>query len=415
VTKPNHPPPWLFVLTGTSYGVVGMFVALVMPQLARDAKIDIGDIGFFGAMLFIPTVVQFLYAPIVDLGPRRKHWLVIVSVIGAGFLVATFLMRLPEHIYGFMFCAFMAQMISGLVGSCSGGLMAATMPDELRGTASGWYNVGNVSCGALSAALAIYMMEDGVAPLWIGLSEAAWMVLPAIGLLWIDEPARPQRPWREVFEETARDAWAVLRSRSGLTGIALCISPVGTAALANYFSGMNEPYRVSNKVVAIVNGLAAAGLSALGAYISGFLCDRYNRRAMYLIAGALTAVTGVVMVLSPRSAETYVVGVMVYALVTGFSYSAFTATVLETIGTDTQSASTKYSLFTAAGNAAIAYVGLIDTRFADSDTEGVVHNVNGVIWSDALLNIGGVVILGLVFWKLGSFGKWRHPKQEGET
>jgi hypothetical protein len=59
----------------------------------------------------------------------------------------------------------------------------------------------------------------------------------------------------------------------------------------------------------------------------------------------------------------------------------------------------------AAANIAITYVGLVDTRFNDR------HGVEGVIGSDAALNLIGVVILGLVFWRLGSFGKWRHPAE----
>jgi len=34
-----------------------------------------------------------------------------------------------------------------------------------------------------------------------------------------------------------------------------------------------------------------------------------------------------------------------------------------------------------------------------------------VVASDAVLNLIGVAILGLVFWRLGSFGKWRHPTE----
>ena len=65
----------------------------------------------------------------------------------------------------------------------------------------------------------------------------------------------------------------------------------------------------------------------------------------------------------------------------------------------TPTASTRYSLFTAAGNVAIAYVGLVNSRF------NAAHGVEGVVGSDAVLNIVGVVVLGIVFWKLGSFGK----------
>ena len=39
-------------------------------------------------------------------------------------------------------------------------------------------------------------------------------------------------------------------------------------------------------------------------------------------------------------------------------------------------------------------------------------NVDGLFQSDALLNLGGVVVLGAVFWKLGSFGKTKHPPEQ---
>ena len=157
----------------------------------------------------------------------------------------------------------------------------------------------------------------------------------------------------------------------------------------------------ASDLVAFSSGPTGQVLTAVGALVGGFLCDRTNRRAMYLTSGALTALCCVVMALSPRDGTTFVVGSLAYALVTGFCYSAFTATVLETIGTG-KASSTKYSMFVAGGNAAIAYVGFVDTRFHEKS------GVEGVVGSDAALNIGGVVVLGLVFWLLGSFGKSRH-------
>ncbi len=399
----THPPPWLFLFAGTTYGVVGQFTGLVMPYATEHAGAELGSIGWYNALLFFPTFLLFLYAPIVDIGPRRKHWLVIVSAIGAACLIASFQMKLPEQIPAYLAFAFAAQLISGLVGSCAGGLMATAMPDELRGRAGGWYNIGNLSGGGLFAAIAIAMIGHGVDPRVIGGVVAVMMVLPAVAMLVIEEPHRPHAAPREVFRQTLREVGAVLASRSGLTGIALSLSPVGSAALANYFSGMSTPYGVSADVVAVVTGAGTVGLNAVGALIGGYLCDRYNRRVLYLLSGTLTAVCGIAMALSPRTASTYVLGVTAYALVTGLCYAAFTAYVLETIGRGDRTAATKYSLFTAASNFAITYVGWIDTRFNER------YGVEGVVGSDAALNLIGVAILGLVFWRLGSFGKWRHP------
>ncbi|HMG20682.1 MAG TPA: MFS transporter [Kofleriaceae bacterium] len=401
----KHPPPWLFAFTGTTYGVVGQFTGLVMPYATEHAGKELGSIGWYNALLFVPTFLLFLYAPLVDIGPRRKHWLVIVAALGAACLAAAFQMPLPEHIPAYLAFGFAAQLISGLVGSCSGGLMAASMPDELRGKAGGWYNVGNLSGGGLFAAIAIAMIGRGVDPKLIGAVVAVMMLGPALAALWIDEPPRPHAPVREVFRQTLREVGGVLLSRTGMTGILLSLSPVGTAALANFFSGMSRPYGVDADTVAVVTGLGTVGLNALGAFAGGYLCDRYNRRALYLIAGALTAVCGIAMAVSPRDPTTYVIGVTTYALITGFCYAAFTAYVLETIGKTDRTAATKYSLFTAASNLAITYVGWIDTRFSDQ------HGVEGVVTSDAALNLIGVAVLGLVFWRLGSFGRWRLAKR----
>jgi MFS family permease len=404
----KRPRPWLFVLTGTTYGVVGQFTGLVMPFATSHAGKDLDAIGWYNLLLFIPTFVLFLYAPLVDIGPRRKHWLLIVSTIGAACLVACFQMKLPEQIPEYLAFGFAAQLIAGLVGSCSGGLMAASLPDELRGKAGGWYNLGNLSGGSLFATGAMAMIGH-VDPRLIGAFVAVMMVAPAIGAQWIDEPPRPRAAPREVFRQTLREVGGVLTSRSGLTGLALSMSPVGTAALANFFSGMSKPYSVGDKTVAVVTGLGAVGLNALGALVGGHLCDRFNRRVLYLVSGALTAMCGIAMALSPRSPSTYVVGVAAYALVTGFCYASFTAYVLETIGSSDRAAATKYSMFTAASNFAITYVGWIDTRFSDR------YGVEGVVTSDAALNLLGAAVLAVVFWRLDSFGKWRHPAEPPPT
>jgi MFS transporter, PAT family, beta-lactamase induction signal transducer AmpG len=407
----KHPPPWLFGIVGIPYGVGGAFVSVVMPFLASRAKLDIGEIGWFSTLLFVPPMVQFLYAPIVDVGPKRKHWLIIVSVLGASCFAATFAMPLPEHKFEFLLFGFLGQFITGLTGSCNGGLLALTMPDEKRGQASAYLNIGNLSGGAAAAWATVEMLRNGWDLTIVGLVYAVMIIAPALAILVVEEPDRERRSAREVFADMWHGVRDVLFSKSGLTGIALCISPVGTAALTNYFAGMKDAYGASEKLVGFVSGPASAVLMAAGAWIGGWLCDNYNRRAMYLAAGALTAACGIGMALAPHNSDTYLWGVMAYALVTGFCYSAFTATVLETIGDKAgKAASMQYALFVAAGNVAIAYVGFVDTRFGGKETlaDGTTRPVyEQVIAADATLNLLGVVVLSIAFWKLGSFGKRR--------
>lgn len=406
----KHPPPWLFGIVGIPYGVGGTFVAIVMPFLASRAKLDFGEIGWFGTLLFVPPIVQFLYAPVVDIGPKRKHWLVLVSVLGALCFMPTFFLKLPDQKVPFLLFAFFGQFVTGLTGSCNGGLLALTMPDEKRGAASAWLNVSNLAGGALVGWATIEMLGDHVSPYVVGGVYAAMIILPALPILLIEEPERERRVAGEVFGDMWHGVTEVLMSKKGLTGFLLCLSPVGTAALTNYFSAMGTAFGASDRVVGIVVGPANAILTSIGAFVGGWLCDRVNRRSMYLLSGALTAVCGISMALGPHTALTYEWGVGTYLLVTGFCYAAFTATVLDTIGAGGKAASTRYALFVAAGNAAIGYTGFIDTRFGGHvklATGKVIPVVTHVIASDATLNLLGVAVLGLVFWRLGFFAKKR--------
>ncbi|MEO8845163.1 MAG: MFS transporter [Kofleriaceae bacterium] len=397
MTTRKHPPPWIFVFAGTSYGVTGAFIGQIMPFLTSHNGIDKASIGWFSTLLLLPSALQFLYAPLVDVGPPRRKWMVIVAVLSALCLVGAFAMPLPDHIHAFLVFGFAAQVLSALIGACAGGLLAVTMPDDKRGAASAWYNVGNLSGGGAAGAVAIYLTGEGWDPLVVGLVIAAMLTLPSLAILMIYEPPRDNiQSVRKVFSQSTRDVGKVLFSRSGLTGIALCISPVGTAALTNFFSDMGDDFHASTKMVAFGVGGASCIVMALGALIGGYMCDRFNRRAMYLLSGALTAICGITLAKTAHTPTTYLVGVTFYNLVTGFCYSAFTATVLETIGNAGKAASTQYALFVSAGNIAIAYVGFADTRFG---------NIDGQFLCDAALNLAGVAVLAFVFWKLGSFGK----------
>lgn len=407
----RHPPPWLFLFSGTAYGVPGAFQSQMMPFFSRKTGLDLGEIGWFVTLLFVPSLLQPLYAPLVDVGPPRKVWLVILSALAGAALVCAFAFPPPEHTTAFLMFGFVAQVLGALISACNGGLLAVTMPDELRGRASAWLNVGNLSGGGVAGALAIWMLGSGVEPIWVGLVVAVMMFTPSLAILFAYEPKNDNiRSFRDVFGQTLRDVAAVLFSKKGLTGIALCVSPVGTAAMTQYFSGIGADYAASDDRIAFVSGGASVVVTAIGALAGGYLCDRYNRRALYLLSGVLTATCGIAVAALPHTPLTYTYGATAYNLITGLCYSAFTATVLETIGEGGKAAGTQYALFVSAGNAAIAYVTLIDTRFVHAYGHNwwrMSFGIDDVWHADAALNLVGVVILGLAFWKLGAFGKRR--------
>ena len=98
--------------------------------------------------------------------------------------------------------------------------------------------------------------------------------------------------------------------------------------------------------------------SAIGCFIGGYLCDRMDRKTAYWVFGLVQALCAVAMAITPRTELVYIAFVMLYWLVTGFTYAAFSAVVLEAIGQG--AAATKYNVFASLSNMPIAYVTLVD-------------------------------------------------------
>ncbi len=376
----------MFGITSIPYGVCGAFIATLLPYFFREAGISLKNIGWFATATMVPTFLNFLYAPIVDVGMKRRSWLVLMSILSGACLFAALTLKLPQQANAFVALTFAGQLLNGLIGSCNGGLMATTLENHERGKAGGWLNAGNLGGGALGAGL-ILVMAERFSKITVGLTLLGTMILPSLAALLIHEEERPKIPVGEHMRAMLGEVWKTARSKPGWTGMLFCISPVGTAALLNYFAGMAVDYKATAGMVAFVNGALNGLITAAGSLAGGWICDRMDRRRAYLISGALTAVVGIGMSLSPLSPTTYAVGVCIYFLVSGFCYASFSAVVLEAIGKAGASASAQYALFVAAGNFAITYVGWIDTRF---------ENPRHLLGVDAGLNLAGVLVLGIV-------------------
>ena len=62
------------------------------------------------------------------------------------------------------------------------------------------------------------------------------------------------------------------------------------------------------------------------------MSDAMNRKLAYAISGLLLAAVAAGMGLGPRTPWSYALFCLLYSVVTGLSFGAFTAFVLETIG-----------------------------------------------------------------------------------
>lgn len=382
-------PPWIFGITNIPYGVAGTYAGVAVPFLLRKAGLPLETIAVISAIAFLPAAYQLFWAPIIDLGIRRRSWLILCATLGAFCLSATLFIKVPEHLVEYQIVLVLGQALVGLVASCNGALVSTTVDPNRRGQAAGWVNAANLGAAALGGGV-VLTLANNVSPGAAALALFLFTCLPSLAALTIEEAAPLKDPLLQHLGNMRREVWRAVSAKRGWTGLLFCISPVGTVALTNLFSGMGTDYHASNQVVELVTGYVGGFITAAGALASGFILDRADRRKLYLLAGVLTAVCSAAMALAPINQTTYIVGITCYLLISGLAYAAFSAVVYEIVGTAGSTASTLYSVFPAAGNQAIAYTLFVDGQANKS------FGPRGLLWTDAVMNIAGVIVLLLL-------------------
>lgn len=397
----RHTPPPVFALTMTPFAAAVGWVTVAAPYwLARDGA-SIAAIGAMSGTAMLPHALKVLWAPLLDLGGRRRAWYVACALGTAAALIALALLPDPaHHLPRFTILATLLQFFGTTASAAADGLMAVTTAPEAQGRASGWRMAGNGGGTGILGALGLWIGGTAGVPA-AGIAVAALVAASALAALLVREPRAARRgpasgslagALAANAQAMARDLWTTVRSRLGWTGLVICAVPVGAGALTNLFSAMAVEYHASENLVAQVNGLAGGLVGAAGSFAGGWLADRMSRRLAYAASGALLAACAIAMAAAPLTPFTYGWGTLAYNFATGVAFAALAALVLELVG-DSVAAATKYTLFISVANLASSYVTWIDGLASEVRGAGA----RGSLLADALLTVLGIgVLLALV-------------------
>ncbi len=394
--SPRPTPPPVFALAILPFAAAVGYVSIAVPFWLEREGVSLGAIGTMSGIAMMPHAVKFLWAPLVDVGGRRRRWFVAMAALTAASLVALALFPDPgRHLVLFTALATACQAAGTTATIAADGLMALTTRDEDKGKAAGYRMAGNVGFTSVLGAAAIWIASRASAPV-AGVAVAAATLASVLAMARVHEAPSAARPagtaWlADVAAQIARigrDLWVTVTDRQGWTGLVICAVPVGAGALTNLFSAMAASYRASENVVVLVNGLAGGAVSAVGALAGGYLADRMNRRLAYALAGGLTAGSALAMMFGPLTPATYVWGTLAYSFANGIAFAALAAFVLELVGHG-PAAATKYTTFIAIANVASSYVTTLDgwgSRLWDL-------GVRGTILVDVVLTAAGIGVL----------------------
>jgi MFS family permease len=348
-------------------------------------------IASIGAVVQSPSVWYFLWAPVVDVKFRRRTWLVLLSVVSgvcAGFALTRDVSLTVRPLTMLLVAA---SVFSQPVSSAVGGLVAAVVPNAVRGRTGGWSQAGILGGGVLVGGLAVWL-SDRVPVGVVGLVAGLLIIAPAFAVLAVDEPAPSREALRDHLARMIRETRSMLKRRDVWLGLAFFLSPIGAGALMNLFSAVASDFHASSTVV--IWAVVLAGLlTPVGALVGGVLCDRFDRWRVYPIAGLAAAASVALVLVSPLTPASFIGGAAAYAYATGFAYAAFMALAFELLGPGGAASSTQFTLFMAAVNIPVVYMLRLD---------GLGHaryGVRGMLAVDAAANtVFGLLFLAGISW-----------------
>jgi len=392
---------WRFALASAPYGSFNGLVAVGLPYILRQRGIPVERIAIVEALVQAPSIWFFLWGPIVDLGLRRRTWIVVLSVASA-LCAAAALGNSAATLRSLTALLVLASVFGQPVSSALGGLVAAVVPNEHRGRTAGWSQAGIFIGGLVTGASAVWLSAHATGKT-VALVAATLIAVPSLVALTIDEPKPEIASWSRHFAQMLCDVRATLARRDVWLGLVFFLSPIGAGALMNLFSGIASDFRASTAVI-VWTVILGGAVTPVGALIGGMVCDRFDRWLVYPATGLIAALSAGVMAFATLSPVTFLVGAAAYALSVGFCYAAFMALAFQLVGPSSPASGTRFTLFMAAVNVPVVYMLRLD------GWGHARYGVRGMLAVDAISNAAFGALFLAILWATNA-----HARVAGRT
>lgn len=383
-----RPHAAVFAVLSAPFGLASGFVVVVLTYVLTQNGLPLGESATLVASYTAPRVVGFLWAPLVDVVGRLERWYLAACAVAAlGLVLVGFSSEAPA----------LGPFLLPSVGL--GGIALATMAmagEALLARAAGqreqmaaWFQVGTLGGGALGGGGGLWLAESTRRPDFAAVAVAVAMLLCAVAFSSFRVPVATHMQSRTTFRALVSDVASLSRTRSARIVALAFVLPIATGAAGNLWAGVAPEYHATAGTVALVTGTLGSVVSALGALAGGRLCRRTNCLSAYLYTSLLLSGLTLLMAISRATPVTFVLGTLAYAFLNGIGYAAFTAAVLEVIGS--AACATKYNLYAALAYAPITYMTAIEGKAHD------LHGTTGMLLTET---VAGVVAVAGVAWLL---------------
>lgn len=387
------PPVWMMGLTNATFGMMGGFSVVTLPQLLAAEGVPGGHIAAITAAVISPGFWVFIFSPMLDVRFRRRTYALVFGVLaalGVGYTVLHH--RSGTATEAVMIVAYTAAALyQGTVGGWTGSLITKEQDSQL----GMWFTVANVGAGGLIEIIGAPLVLHSPPVLAATVMTLALM-LPMFFFLAIPAPEPDRMLARESFGRFWREVVSLLKRRDVLVALALFVLPSASFSLTNVLGGLGKDYHASARIVSLFAGVGSVIAGIGGSFLVPQLAKKFPLRPLYLGIGFAGAIFTLGTLLLPRAPWTFGFAFTGEIIFQSLAFTAMNAITFEVIGPDNPLAATIFTVLIAASNLPITYMGFIDGWGYDRG------GLMGSFMTDALLSIAACSLLA---WLL--FGRRR--------
>jgi len=385
-------PLWLMGLSNATYGLVGGFIVLPLPQLLAHEGVPEWKIAAVSAACLFPGFWVFLLGPLLDVRFSRRWYATAFAALAGVGLTAALLERgrLPV-LEGLLMMSYACGVLSS---NALGGWLATIVRAEDEARLSAWTQVGTFVGNGTMVVLAGEMLR--ALPLRVAAPLlGAVVVVPVMVFPWMpaDVGDRLSVRVRERFGDLFRDVGRLLRRREVLLTLLLFVAPTGSFALTNLLGGEVREFHATDAFVSRMGGAVLSVAGAASCLLLPVLARWVRALPLYLLIGTAGSVFTLLLLLLPRSPSMFAVAFLGENMVQALSFTAAVAICFHTIGRENPLAATQFSLLTSATVLPIVYMGVLDGRVS------ALHGVSGMYAVDGALSLLACGVMALVMWR----------------